>query len=314
MKRRAKIIFTVVAGAIVLFLTFCAIAVWVSHKTVAHQSPYRWDAFVLPEQSFSNETIIEVVAKVNELVTQTSKGSVTQAVCLNTNPADIIEYSSDPAIKAEMVKLVGAYRKNETNWLNRGACGFETCRYTGKFMARHSLGCEFQELASWAQLDYEEKPDAIYLGRNPTHLECRAYKISPGLKLMAEDLKKQNQIRVDMNPVTSAFVDVSRVSFWIIDVPNKPNETTGEFRAASVFSYLPESSVLLVIETPEAQKLAEKNLKQAGIWESFLSHSQVWTRTPAKLWRIPQRFTLARQEKSATITSPISRNSRTTTP
>jgi hypothetical protein len=269
MKRRTKIIFTVVAGAIFIFLALCVIAAWASSRMVAHQRPYHWDACVLPEQNFSNETIIDIVAKVNALVSQTSEGSVTQAVCLNTNPAEIAQYPPDPTVKTEMNKLVEAYRKDETNWLNRGACGFETCRYTGKFMARHSLGCEFQAVASWVQLDYAEKPDAIHLGRNPTHLECRAYKISPKLKLMAEDVKKQNQIRVDMNPVTSAFVDVSRASLWSIDVPTKPNETTGEFRAASVFSYLPESSVLVVIETPEAHKMAEKNLKEAGFWESF---------------------------------------------
>ena len=269
MKRRTKIIFTVVAGAIFIFLALCVIAAWASSRMVAHQRPYHWDACVLPEQNFSNETIIDIVAKVNALVSQTSEGSVTQAVCLNTNPAEIAQYPPDPTVKTEMDKLVEAYRKDETNWLNRGACGFETCRYTGKFMARHSLGCEFQAVASWVQLDYAEKPDAIHLGRNPTHLECRAYKISPKLKLMAEDVKKQNQIRVDMNPVTSAFVDVSRASLWSIDVPTKPNETTGEFRAASVFSYLPESSVLVVIETPEAHKIAEKNLKEARFWESF---------------------------------------------
>jgi hypothetical protein len=269
MKRRTKIIFTVVAGAIFIFLALCVIAAWASSRMVAHQRPYHWDACVLPEQNFSNETIIDIVAKVNALVSQTSEGSVTQAVCLNTNSAEIAQYPPDPTVKTEMNKLVVAYRKDETNWLNRGACGFETCRYTGKFMARHSLGCEFQAVASWVQLDYAEKPDAIHLGRNPTHLECRAYKISPKLKLMAEDVKKQNQIRVDMNPVTSTFVDVSRASLWSIDVPTKPNETTGELRAASVFSYLPESSVLVVIETPEAHKIAEKNLKEAGFWESF---------------------------------------------
>jgi hypothetical protein len=269
MKRRIKIILAVIVGMIFLYVALCSIAAWPSSKTVGHQRPYHWDAFVLPEQDFSNATIIDVVAKMNALVTQTSKGSVTQAVCLNTNPTDIVEYPPDPAIKAEMDKLVEAYRKDETNWLNRGACGFETCRYTGIFMARHSLGCGFQELAVSVQLDYEEKPDAIHLGRNPIHLECRAYKISPKLKLKAEDLKRKNQIRLDMNPVTSAFVDVTRASLWSIDVPTKPNETTGEFRAACVFSYLPESSVLVVIETPEAQKLAEKNLKQDGVWESF---------------------------------------------
>lgn len=269
MRHRSKIILTIVAGVILLFWVLCAIASWFSSRSVAHQRHYRWDAFVLPEQNFSNATIIDVVAKVNALVAQTSKGSAMHAVCLNTNPVDIAEYPPDPAIKAEMDKLVEAYRKDEADWLNRGACGFETCRYTGKFMARHSLGCEFQELAGWVQLDDEEKTDAIHLGRIPTHLECRAYKISPKLKSMAEGLEKQNKVRVDMNPVISAFVDVSRASLWSIDVPTKPNETTGEFRGGSVFSYLPEISVLVVIETPEAHKLAEKNLKESGFWGSF---------------------------------------------
>ena len=131
------------------------------------------------------------------------------------------------------------------------------------------MGCKFQEVAEWAQLDYDEKPDAIHLGRNPAKLECRVYKISSKLKEMAESLKQKNQVRVDMEPVTSAFVDVTRVSLWGIDVPTSPNEMTGEFRAASVFRYLPEKSILLVIETPEAHKASETNLKQAGFWESF---------------------------------------------
>ena len=267
-ERKTKIILSLIGGAFFLFIGMYVVAAWLSGKTVAHQRPYRWDSFALPEQTFSNTTVIAIAAQVNALVNQVSKGSVTQAVSPNTNQVDIIEFSSNPAIKVEMDKLIEVYRKDETNWLNRGACGFETCRYTGTFMARHSLGCEFQMLAEWVQMDYEEKPDAIHLGRSPSHLECRAYKISPKLKLMAENLKQQNQIRVDMNPVASAFVDVTRASLWSIDVPTKPNETTGEFRAGSVFSYLPESFILVVIETPEAHKTAEKKLKAAGLWEN----------------------------------------------
>jgi hypothetical protein len=164
-----------------------------------------------------------------------------------------------------MNALIARYRQDETNWLKRGACGFETCRYTGKFMARHSLGCEFMFLAEDVEMDYEEKPDAIHLARNPNHLECRAYKISSKLKQTADDLKKQNQIRVDMDPISSAFVDITRVSLWSIDVPSGPNEKTGEFRSASIFKYLAEKSVLLVIETPEAHIIAETKLKEQGL-------------------------------------------------
>ncbi|MBP9900155.1 MAG: hypothetical protein V9H26_18910 [Verrucomicrobiota bacterium] len=253
-----------------LLLSTVVILVLVScSKKVAHQRPYRWDAFGLPEQHFTNATIIEVVTTVNGAVAKASNGSVTQAVFLDRTPADIIAYPSDPALKTDMDKLIADFRKEETNWMNRGACGFETFRHTGTFMAGHSLGCEFQQLVSWAELNYSEKPDAIHLGRNPAHLECRSYKIGSGLKQMAEDLKRQNQVRVDTDPVTSAFIDVAKVYLWSIDVPTGTNEMTGEFRYTSVFKYLPEKSVLLVIESPEAHETAMKNLKENGFWENL---------------------------------------------
>jgi hypothetical protein len=269
MKRKTKIILASIAGMIFLLSALHALFAWISVKHVAHGRPYRWDSCVLPEEVFSNTTVIGIVAKVNALVAKTSNGSVTQAVFLDTTPAKIEVIPADSPFKDEMDALILKYRQDETNWLNRGACGFETCRYTGKFMARHSLGCGFIFLADWVQMDYEEKPDAIRLARDPNHLECRAYKISPRLKQMADDLKRRNQIRVDMDPISSAFVDVTKMSLWSIDVPTGPNEKTGEFRSACIFKYLPESSVLLVVETPEAHKVAKKNLKEAGIWESI---------------------------------------------
>jgi hypothetical protein len=272
MKRRNKIILTIASGIILIYLSFCAIsyfAYWTTSKKVAHQRPYQWDAFALPEQHFTNATIIDVVSSVNAAVTRASMRTITQAVFLNTTPADIIVCPSDSPLKPDMERLIEVFRIDETNWMNRGACGFETFRYTGKFMARHSLGCEFQMAMSWARLNYEEKPDGIHLGRNLAHLECRSYKIVSGLKQMAVDLKKQNQVRVDTDPVTSAFIDVTKVYLWSIDVPTGPNEMTGEFRFSSVFKYLPEKSVLLVIETPEAHQTAVKHLKEIGFWEEL---------------------------------------------
>lgn len=272
MKRRNKIILTVTSGLVFIYFILCTVsyfAFWSASRKVGHQRPYSWDAFALPEQRFTNASIIEIVSTVNAVVAEASHGSVTQAVFLDRTPADITVCPSDPALKNDIEKLVEDFRKDEMNWINRGACGFETFRYTGNFIARHSLGCEFQMLAEWAQLNCEEKPDALHLGRNPAHLECRSYKISSGLKQMAEDLKRQNQVRVDTDPVTSAFIDVAKVYLWSIDVPTGPNTTTGEYRFASVFKYLPEKTVLLVIETPEAHETAIKNLKEKGFWESF---------------------------------------------
>jgi len=122
-------------------------------------------------------------------------------------------------------------------------------------------------LAEDVEMAYEEKPDAIHLSRNPSHLECRAYKISSKLKQISEDLKGQNKIRVDTDPIISAFIDVTRVSLWSIDVPTGTNETSGSFRFASIFKYFPEKSILLVIETPEAHSTATTRLKEQGLFD-----------------------------------------------
>jgi hypothetical protein len=266
MKRKTKIILAVIGGMIFVFLACVAFGFWYSKHHVAHGRPYRWDAYVLPEQTFSNASVSEIVAQINALVAKTSSGAVTQAVALDTTPAKIEIVPPDSPYKEEMAALIARYRQDETNWFNRGACGFETCRFAAWFLARHSLACGFQMLSVDVEMNYEEKPDAIHLSRSPDKLECRAYKISPRLKKIAESLNHKKQVRVDMEPDVSAFVDVTRVSLWSIDVPTGPNETTGEFRAASVFKYLPEKSVLLVIEKPEAHVDAEKKLKEQGFF------------------------------------------------
>ncbi len=268
MKRRTKIILASIAGMIFLLSVLFTFFTRISATHVSHQRPYRWDSCILPEQVFSNATVSEVVAKVNALVAKVSNGSVTQAVYLDTTPVKIVALPPDSPFKDVMNVLIANYRQDDTNWLKKGASGFETFPYTGKFMARHSLSCEFMFLSETVGMDYDEKPDAIHLSRNPSQLECRAYKIPQKLKQLAEDLKAQNKIRVDMDPVSSAFVDITKVHLWSIMVPSGPNEQTGEWRSASVFKYLPEPSILLLIETPEAHAAAKKNLKEQGFWES----------------------------------------------
>jgi hypothetical protein len=242
-------------------LLFFTIALFGCSKTPHY---FLYHTHALPEMSFTNATIIDIVSTENAAVAKASQGSITQVVFLNTAPTDIRIVPSNDPYKSEMESLAATYRTDETNWMNRGACGFETFRYTGMF--RCYLECDLMMLAAWAQLDFKETEQGVYLSREPLHLECRAYKIGDGLKQMAEALKTKNQIRVDFDPVASAFTDVTKVSLWSIDVPTSANELTGEIRYSSVFRYLPEKSVLLVIETPEAHQLAEQKLKENKLW------------------------------------------------
>jgi hypothetical protein len=251
------------AGCTICFL-LCASC----SRSVVHQRAFQWDKFPLPELSFTNSSVIEVVNAVNQAATIASKGAITQAVVLDTNPVPIAIITPDNAvIKDEMQKFVAAYRSAETNWHNRGANGFETYPYSGHFMARHSLGCSFRELTELTGLSYEERPDALHLGRMPAHLECRSYKVGEGLRQIAEEQQKSNSGKVGADPIASAFIEVSDSGLWSIQVPTGPFSSSGEFRYDEVFRFLPEKSVLLVIETPEVHEAATKALKARNMWE-----------------------------------------------
>ena len=80
----------------------------------------------MPELHFTNATIIDVVSIVNGAVSKASSGSITQAVFLDRTPAEIIAYPSDPSLQVAMDRLIEDFRRDETNWMNRGAAGFET--------------------------------------------------------------------------------------------------------------------------------------------------------------------------------------------
>lgn len=237
---------------------------------VGHQRSYGWDKFGLPELRFTNATVSEIVAVVNKAVRLASGGTVTQAIILNETPVPIVAVTSDPEIRTAMDRLIVDYREDEMRLAKRGAEGFETCRHTGTFLANHSLGCSLSEVASEAGLNYEERRDAIHLGRMPAQLECMAYKVSAGLKLLGEDLVRRNQHRVGAETVVSAFIEVADVHLWSVMLPNKgPGSFVGESRFDKVFKYLPDKSTLLVIETPENQEKATKALKARGLWEAL---------------------------------------------
>jgi hypothetical protein len=71
-KRRTKVFLTVIVGAIFAFAALFAFLAWFSAHHVGHGRPYRWDAYVLPEECFSNTPVSEIVARVNALVAKTA--------------------------------------------------------------------------------------------------------------------------------------------------------------------------------------------------------------------------------------------------
>jgi len=233
-------------------------------RRIVHGRPYRWDAFVLPQLSFTNTPVAEIVSRINAEVAKASKGTVTQAVYLDAGSANIVIHCTDDSLKPEMERLVEKFRNGESNWIGIGAAGYETFRCSMTFMSGHSLHCTFTELSDWAQLDYNEKPDGIHLRRDSIRLECRSYKVTPDLVQMAEDLRQKNKVRADCDPVASAFIEVTGSYSWSISIPTSSSGMISEYRCDSVFKYIPEKSVLLVIETPETQLSAARFLREKG--------------------------------------------------
>ncbi len=233
---------------------------------IAHQRPYKWDHYLIPEKRFADEPISNVVNYVNETVRGLSAGAVPQAVFLDTAPSRISKFPSNPEIERQMDEMILAFRQHEEELKSKRAEGFETGLYSGVVGGGHSLGCIFADLASNAGLDYEEKPDGIHMRRAPHELECRAYAVSKPLGAVMEQKRKANDLHVDAEPIVSALAQATEIHSWSVMVRDGPNSATSEFRFDKVFRYLPETKVILALATPEEHSNAVVRLKAQGLW------------------------------------------------
>lgn len=236
---------------------------------IAHQRPYRWDQYLVPESRFANEPISNVVRYVNETVRSLSTGTVPQAVFLNTVPTRISKFAPTPEIERQMDEMISAFRQHEEELKKKGAEGFETGLYTGVIGGGHSLGCVISDLAANAGLGYEEKADGIHLRREPHELECRAYGVSKALVSLMEQKRKANDLHVDAEPFVSTLTQAAEIHSWSVMVPDGPNSATGEFRFDKVFRHLPEAHLILALATPEEHSNAVVRLKSATLWKDI---------------------------------------------
>jgi len=244
-------------------------AVWLARPSmsgIAHQRPYKWDQYAVPTTRFTNAPIMSVVKTVNDIVHSMSNGEVQQVVLVDTNPVQIVKFPPSVNIEKEMDAMIQVFRNHEHEMLKRGADGFETGFYSGQLGGGHSLGCVLSELAMGAGLGYVEKEDGIHIRREPSQLECRAYRISSGLVALMEQKRKANDLHVDAEPIVSALAQATEIHSWSVMVPDGPSSATGEFRFNKVFRHLPEINLILALATPEEHSNAVLRLKAERLW------------------------------------------------
>lgn len=236
---------------------------------IAHQRPYKWDQYLVPEKRFTDEPISNVVRYVNETVRCLSTGAVPQAVLLDITPSRISKFPPSPEIERQMDEMISAFRQHEEELKKKGAEGFETGLYTGVVGGGHSLGCILSDLASDAGLGYEEKPDGIHMRREPHELECRSYGISKALVALMEQKRKANDLHVDAEPIVSTLAQAAEIHSWSVMVTDGANSATGEFRFDKVFRHLLEPDVILALAKPEEHSNAVVRLRSEGLWQNI---------------------------------------------
>ena len=217
---------------------------------------------------FSQEPVLNVVKAVNEAVRTASRGTVEQAVVLDSTPDAIRKFAPTKEIDSKMDALILVFRQYQQQLAKRGASGYESAPYTGEMGGGHSLGCTFQDLATQTGLNYEERNDAIHLGRAPS-LECHAYRISKGLLALMEQKRQANDLHVDAEPIVSALAQATGIHSWSINVPDGPTSSHGEICFDKVFQHLPDLGIILALGTPEEHAGAEARLKASGLWEDL---------------------------------------------
>jgi len=240
---------------------------WVHRITaVAHQRPYKWDQFAIPRIQFTQEPLSNVFSTVNQAVNQASHGAVHQVVIYDNTPIQITKFAPNKEIDLQMDDMISAFRAHENEMASNGKDFYESGTYSGTMGGGHSLGCALQDLASGVNLGYQEREDGVHIWREPKSFECRAYRITDGLRSLMEAKRRTSDLHVDAEPIVSVFAQVTSIQSWSVWVPDGPNRQTSEYRFSKVFRHLKDSELILALATPEEQKEAESKLKSAALW------------------------------------------------
>ena len=235
-------------------------------NAVAHQRPYKWDQFPIPLIQFTQEPLSNVFSRVNDAVKQASHGAVQQVVIFDNTPVQITKFAPSEEIEEQMDDMISAFRAHEKERAGKGTDLYENGTYSGLMGGGHSLGCTLQMLASGSELGYEEREDGVHIWPEPRHFECRAYKVTDGLRSLMEAKRRANDLHVDAEPIVSAFAQATSIHSWSVWVPDGPNSLSSEYRFNKVFRHLKDSALILALATPEEHKEAESKLKSAGLW------------------------------------------------
>lgn len=249
-------------------LLIAAVGLWIAHHAAVQRVPV-WDRYRLPRMEFRAQPTTAVIAAINAAVQTASGGAVNLAVILDPTPAPIQKVAPDDGLGREMDGLIEDFRRHERELVRKGASGYETTPYSGTVGGGIPLRCFAEELELLSSLEVRTGADAIHISRRPPQLECRAYRISDGMRRLMEQKRKANQLHVHAEPIVSAFATASGIHEWSIMVPNGPDGLVSEFRFDKVFCHLSARDVILAIATPEEHREAETQLRARGCWENL---------------------------------------------
>lgn len=251
--------------SLVALLLLAAVAVGIAHHLAIQHRPV-WERYTLPRMEFQQQPMTTVAATINAAAQKASGGAVTRVVILDATPAPIERVAPDDELSHEMDRLIGDFRRHEQELIQKGASGYETMPYTGTVGGDIPLRCFAEEVEMLNGLEVRTGADAIRLSRRPARFECRAYRVSDGLRTFMEQERAANDLHVDAEPIVSAFATASGIHEWSVMVPAGPNGWVGEFRFDKVFRHLPERGVILAIATPEEHSGAKTRLRASGCW------------------------------------------------
>jgi hypothetical protein len=262
MKRACLI--AVVIGAVVL--GGLSLAAWAYHRAhpIAYQLPYKWDSYVRPDLQFSIEPMSHVIAKVNSVIRDVTKGAVPEAIKLDATPTRILKVGSNASLDPYMDQLIADYRENEKEMSRRGARGFESAPFTGHVLGHVTLWWLAEQ--DEGGLIWEAKEDALHASRRPHEMECRVYPVTDALNELMEENRRTNNYKVDCEPHVSALINATGIYSWSIEVPTGPHSWISEFRYTKVFRYVPEAGVILALATPEEHATAQERLRNPASW------------------------------------------------
>jgi hypothetical protein len=228
----------------------------------AHPCPYDWNIAFSQTTKIEGKTLADFVKQFNEAVRKQTNGTIKKAIVYEVKSDTFTKIPEKSPFSEQMDTLIRHYAEVTTPLIKRGVFEYGGTPTDAEFSANSPVACLLAATFSRVGGGYDETKEGAMVTIH-RELECRAYKLSDKFLKRVDEDEREGRVPQDCKPVPYTFARYSGMK-WELNLFDEQNDLRAESIVNGVTLYLPDSKVIIAIETNKGHEELAKSMKERG--------------------------------------------------